>query len=127
MTGWCWVLFTKLGEHLDFEMIDMLIPRQVRVDEPGRDGVAISSRCFAEPQLLSDLSAMQLDRVAFPVVLLEQGRIQFQLVGNVVHDGSGNLIFCTGKAPFQLKALEQEGTAQARRTGLIGENLQVIL
>ena len=48
-------------------------------------------------------------------------------MGYVVQDGTRNLMLGVGKMSFELKALEQESTAQARCPRLIGKDLQIIL
>ena len=93
-------------------------------DEPTRHLFRVSRAGIAELEVLTNLCAMIRDSAPFPIVLAKEHRIHFQLVGDVVNHGSGNLMSGGGETPFKLKAFEQERKAKAGCPGLIPEEFE---
>src|SRR5262249_30292721 len=76
---------------------------------------------FPETKALADLGALVLDGPPLPAVPGPFGWGHADLAGEEVHNDGRDLLGALGKAAFVLEELEQDGKAQARRPGLVGQ------
>src|SRR5258708_5444774 len=102
----------------------MLVGGEYGLDEPDSHLLTIRRRRFAELQDGPNLSTMLPTHAPFPVIVPPQGRFQFELVSDIIHHGFRHLMFPRKKAAFILKALEEQGKAQAGGTRFVGKRVE---
>ena len=103
------------------EMIGMLVVRQDVFDEPGGERLAVFHGGLPKAEQLPDLGAVILDGAALPAIVRPRGRLDVDLPGDVPHHDVGDLLGMLREASFVLKELQEDGEAEARRAGLVGE------
>ena len=87
--------------------------------EPGDQRLAIGDRGFAEAQVPANLRPVILDRPTVPGILRPGVSRHPDLLGDMVHDGEGDILRRPWKSPGVLEELEEHGKTQARGPMLV--------
>lgn len=82
--------------------------------EPGDQRLAIGDGGFAEAQVLPNLRTVPLDGPTVPIILRPGVRGHANLLGEMVHDGEGDILRCLWERPSVLEELQQHGQPQTR-------------
>jgi hypothetical protein len=109
---------TPLNHGL-FELVEASCDGHDLLSEPGDQRLTIGDRGFAEAQVLANLRPVILDRPAVPGILRPEVRRHADLLGDMVHDGEGDILRCSWECAGVLEELEDHGKSQARGPMLV--------
>jgi hypothetical protein len=87
--------------------------------EPCDQRLAIGDRGFAEAQVLANLRPVILDSPTVPGILRPCISRHADLLGDMVHDGEGDILRRPWESPGVLEELEEHGKSQARGSMLV--------
>src|SRR5271157_74504 len=110
-------------ESLVAEMVGLLVVSQDVFDEPGDNRLAVFQRRLAESEERADLSAVVLDGATVPVVTHPLAGCDVDLASDVLDDDVGHVEPLPWETSLTLKELQQDGKAEARRAGLVDEQM----
>jgi hypothetical protein len=110
-------LDAQVTTPLDYSLFEMVWASRGGHDllsEPRDQRLAIVDRGFAETQVLANLCPVVLDRPPVPGILCPEVSRHADLLGDMVHDGEGDILRRPWERPSVLEELEEHGKAQAR-------------
>src|SRR6266851_4559483 len=94
------------------EMTQVMIPRDDLGTEPGFERLDIRYGGGTNPQEHAEVEAIARPRPALPVIGRRQGRIQIELLGDILQGYRRQIFGGPRKTPFELAKLQRERDPQ---------------